>query len=124
MAEKMVRLRASPDAAIDPLIGHGPNSYYISNSHEGIGKYKVDVPEHVAHVLLRSSAGCVLANPPEPPPLDMTLRPFIAPSPGSSMTWNGVHYGPADESGLIMLPNAATADAISHRFMPAVIKED
>ncbi len=48
-------------------VNHDGVRYPVSNSHHGIGMNEVEVPEHVARVLLSVSAGAVrVEDDPEP----------------------------------------------------------
>ena len=106
-----MRLRFSP-GNYDP-IGHGQESYTISNGAAGLGPFEVEVPDRVGNVLLASGAGAVRVDA---PPVEEAMHPVRMRHPeASTLYWRGQFFEP-ELDGTTYIPAAAVTDALSHGF--------
>ncbi len=100
-------------------VNHGGVRYPVSNSSTALGIGEVDVPAHVAAILLRTSAGAVLAEPEAPAgePSGESMPVRHVRDRGASFSWQGQCFAP-DENGIILAPAECVTQIASHGFVP------
>lgn len=92
-------------------VNHGGVRYPVSNVDQ-----TVEVPAHVAAVLLSVGAGATLAEPAEiVEPEGVAVFKDVS-DPGAGFAWRGQSYVP-DADGMIRGPAAAIPDMLSHGFV-------